>query len=145
MFLETITMYVWGTPCTVTLDVYIWIMRGETRNIRLKRAQMVVDKRKREGGLSIMDKYWNDFYKFEILPRNEGVSVVSNRSMHLEVLKVKTYVYLDNEQINYIVKFYSATELGKLILELSELQNKGIAFYKYSLESMNTLELYIYY
>ena len=92
-----------------------------------------------------MDKYWNDFYKFEILPRNEGVSVVSNRSMHLEVLKVKTYVYLDNEQINYIVKFYSATELGKLILELSELQNKGIAFYKYSLESMNTLELYIYY
>ena len=51
MFLETITMYVWGTPCTVTLDVYIWIMRGETRNIRLKRAQMVVDKRKREGGV----------------------------------------------------------------------------------------------
>ena len=48
MFLEQVTMYVWGTPCTVTLDVYIWIMRGETRDIRLKRACMVLNKRKRE-------------------------------------------------------------------------------------------------
>ena len=48
MFREKITMYVWGTPVIVSLDIYIWIMRGVTRDIRLKRACMVLNKRKRE-------------------------------------------------------------------------------------------------
>ena len=48
MFREKITMYVWGTPVTVSLDVYIWIMRGVTYGIRLKRACMVLNKRRRE-------------------------------------------------------------------------------------------------
>ena len=43
-----VTMYVWGTPVTISLNVYLWVMRGETRNIRLKRAIMVLNKRKRE-------------------------------------------------------------------------------------------------
>lgn len=43
------TMYVWGTPVTITYNVYIWIMRGETRDIRFKRAYMVLNKRRQEG------------------------------------------------------------------------------------------------
>ena len=49
MFDNKFTMYVWGTPCTVSYDVYIWIMRGETREIRFRRACMTLNKRKKEG------------------------------------------------------------------------------------------------
>lgn len=48
MFNEKITMYVWGTPVTVSLDVYIWVMRGNTRDTRFKRACMVLNKRRAE-------------------------------------------------------------------------------------------------
>ena len=44
-----ITMYVWGVPVTVSLNIYLWVMRGETRERRFKRANMVLNKRKREG------------------------------------------------------------------------------------------------
>ena len=46
-----ITMYVWGTPVTISLNVYLWVMRGETREHRFKRACMVLLKRRREGRL----------------------------------------------------------------------------------------------
>lgn len=49
MFKEYTTMYVWGTPVSLSFDVYIWIMRGETRNIRFKRAIKVLNKRRKEG------------------------------------------------------------------------------------------------
>lgn len=49
MFKEKITMYVWGTPVTTSFDVYLWIMKGETRDIRLKRAMKVLCLHKRKG------------------------------------------------------------------------------------------------
>ena len=45
------TMYVWGTPVTISMNVYLWIMKGETREIRFRRACKVLNKRKREGRL----------------------------------------------------------------------------------------------
>ena len=41
-----ITMYVWGFPVTVSLNVYLWVMRGENIEHRFKRAFMVLNKRK---------------------------------------------------------------------------------------------------
>lgn len=42
-------MYVWGVPVTISLNIYLWVMRGETREKRFKRAIMVLNKRKLEG------------------------------------------------------------------------------------------------
>ena len=50
MFKDNITMYVWGTPVPVTLDVYLWVMNGETRSIRFKRAIMVLNNRENKRG-----------------------------------------------------------------------------------------------
>ena len=49
MFKEKTTMYVWGTPVTISFDVYLWIMKGETRDIRLKRAMKVLCLHRRKG------------------------------------------------------------------------------------------------
>lgn len=49
MLKDTLTMYVWGTPVTVSYDVYFWVMKGNTRDIRFKRANMVLNKRRKDG------------------------------------------------------------------------------------------------
>ena len=46
-----LTMYLWGVPLTVSYNVYFWVMRGETREQRFKRALKVYFKHKKEGKL----------------------------------------------------------------------------------------------
>ena len=41
-------MYIWGTQVSLSYDLYTWIMRGETREIRFRRAIKVLIKRRKE-------------------------------------------------------------------------------------------------
>ena len=47
--MEMITMYVMGTPCKISMNVYHWIKLGETRTIQYKRAMKVLCLHRRKG------------------------------------------------------------------------------------------------